>query len=112
MQFVASLGRGPASLLWHVSGWTLTSVSGFSAAASRVIQRNLSARQASMWVPEASTLLSPHAPCLLSLQDGALLGLCSVSACSQIPKRLQHQWLTSCEVVNAGAIMEMWQLLG
>ncbi|CAL8468704.1 g8244 [Coccomyxa elongata] len=43
-QFVASLGRGPASLLWHVSGWTLTSISGFSTAASHVLKRSLASR--------------------------------------------------------------------
>ena len=44
LQFVASLGRGPASLLWHVSGWTLTSISGFSTAASHVLKRSLASR--------------------------------------------------------------------
>lgn len=50
MQFVASLGRGPASLLWHVSGWTLTSISGFSTAASHVLKRSLAAPPTKQYV--------------------------------------------------------------
>ena len=48
MQFVAGLGRGGASLVWHVSGWSLASVAGFSAAASRALQRSLAARRADL----------------------------------------------------------------
>lgn len=40
-QFVAGLGRGSASLVWHLSEWTLTSVGGFSGAVARVLQRSL-----------------------------------------------------------------------
>jgi hypothetical protein len=47
-QFVAGLGRGGASLVWHVSGWSLASLAGFSAAASRALQRSLAARRADM----------------------------------------------------------------
>ena len=46
VQFVAGLGSGSALLVWHVSGWTLGSISGFSTAASRILQRSMAARQA------------------------------------------------------------------
>lgn len=45
-QFIAGLGLGSASLVRHVSGWTLTSISGFSSAFSRVLQQSLSAQAA------------------------------------------------------------------
>jgi hypothetical protein len=48
VQFVAGLGTGSASLVWHVSGWTLGSISGFSTAAARILQRSMAARQAGM----------------------------------------------------------------
>ena len=43
MQFAAGLGLGSASLLRHLSSWTLTSVSGFSGAVANVLQRSLAA---------------------------------------------------------------------
>ena len=46
LQFVAGLGFGSASMLRHVSSWTLSSISGFSSAFSRVLQRSLSAHSA------------------------------------------------------------------
>ncbi|KAK9844032.1 hypothetical protein WJX81_002459 [Elliptochloris bilobata] len=40
-QFVAGLGLGSASVVWHLSEWTLASVGGFSGAVARVLQRSL-----------------------------------------------------------------------
>ncbi|KAK9810692.1 hypothetical protein WJX73_010837 [Symbiochloris irregularis] len=42
-QFATGLGLGGASLLRHLSSWTLTSVSGFSGAVASVLQRSLAA---------------------------------------------------------------------
>ena len=59
VQFVAGLGTGSASLVWHVSGWTLGSISGFSTAASRILQRSIAARQADMCAAGHHNALSP-----------------------------------------------------
>eukprot|EP00884_Botryococcus_braunii_P012747 jgi/Botrbrau1/21473/Bobra.0216s0081.1 len=45
-QFVTGVGRGSVSLVTHLSSWTLTSISGFSSALARVLQRSLAARSA------------------------------------------------------------------
>ncbi|KAK9829132.1 hypothetical protein WJX72_004063 [[Myrmecia] bisecta] len=45
-QFITGVGLGSASLLRHLSGWTLTSISGFSSAFSRVLERTLVSRSA------------------------------------------------------------------
>lgn len=46
-QFATGLGLGGASLLRHLSSWTLTSVSGFSGAVASVLQRSLAANASS-----------------------------------------------------------------
>lgn len=46
VQFFAGLGLGSASLARHVFDWTLTSISGFSSAFARVLERSLSAQSA------------------------------------------------------------------
>lgn len=60
-QFVAGLGTGSASLVWHVSGWTLGSISGFSTAAARILQRSMAARQADMCASHPVACLLSHA---------------------------------------------------
>ena len=44
LQFIWGMGAGSASLVRHVSGWTLASISGFTGAFSRVLIRAVVAR--------------------------------------------------------------------
>ena len=49
---IAGLGLGGASLLRHLSSWTLTSVSGFSGAVASVLQRSLAADASSRYTSQ------------------------------------------------------------
>ena len=49
LQFIWGMGAGSASLVRHVSGWTLASISGFTGAFSRVLIRAVVARGQERW---------------------------------------------------------------
>lgn len=74
LQFIAGLGLGSASLVRHFSGWTLTSISGFSSAFSKVLRRALSAQGNQRYV---TTLMTSYA-CSIVLGNHSLLTIVSI----------------------------------
>ena len=60
MQFIWGVGAGSASLVRHVSGWTLASISGFTSAFSRVLTRAVVSRGQERY----------HSPLLLAACSG------------------------------------------
>lgn len=71
LQFIWGMGAGSASLVRHVSGWTLASISGFTGAFSRVLIRAVVARGQERCGLQVAK--QAHAIMLLSSDNHALL---------------------------------------
>eukprot|EP00887_Chlorella_sp_A99_P008011 scaffold12.g8011.t1 len=77
-QFISGLGLGSVSLVRHISGWTLTSIAGFSHAFARAVDSAVAIRQGSAARPPPEHLAHGLAQGLAGLGSGVAAGLAAV----------------------------------